>query len=124
MTLIKSSIIIDKTLAVPVYLQVSNGIINYIRQGILKPSSPLPSSRELAKTLGVHRQTIVSAYDELYAQSWIDIYPKKGVFVSKNLPDISPRHIITATQNHSLPAETLFPVPKKINVVHLFEKTA
>jgi GntR family transcriptional regulator/MocR family aminotransferase len=124
MTLIKSLIIIDKALAVPVYLQVSNGIINYIRQGVLKPASPLPSSRELAKTLKVHRQTIVSAYDELYAQSWIDIYPRKGVFVSKNLPDILPRHITTTTQNHSLPAETLFPVPDKINVIHLFETAA
>ncbi|HWK02027.1 MAG TPA: aminotransferase class I/II-fold pyridoxal phosphate-dependent enzyme [Puia sp.] len=124
MALIEGAIIIDKTLAVPVYLQVSNGIINYIRQGVLKPGSPLPASRILAKTLQVHRQTIVSAYDELYAQSWVDIYPKKGVFVSKKLPDISPRSITAAIQKHSLSAKTLFPVPDKIKVSHLFERAA
>lgn len=119
-----SLITIDKTLAVPVYLQVSNGIINHIRQGILKPGSPLPASRVLAKTLQVHRQTVVSAYDELYAQSWIDIYPRKGIFVAKNLPDVIPRRLANSIQSHTLATETSFPVPDKIHVASLFNKPA
>jgi GntR family transcriptional regulator/MocR family aminotransferase len=39
---------IDKTLQVPLYLQIANGIICHIRQGTLKPASALPSSRTLA----------------------------------------------------------------------------
>jgi len=124
MALIESSITIDKTLAVPVYLQVSNGIINHIRQGILKPGAPLPASRVLAKNLQVHRQTVVSAYDELYAQSWIDIYPRKGIFVAKNLPDVVPRRLLASIQSHALATETSFPVPDKIRVASLFTKPA
>src|ERR1700748_2081916 len=86
-------ITIDKNSQVPVYLQIANSIISHIRRGTLKPSSALPSGRVLAADLKVHRKTIVAAYDELYAQSWVDSYPRKGIFVAKNLPDVSPRKI-------------------------------
>lgn len=91
MSVIESLLSIDKNLSVPVYLQVTNGIIGHIRRGTLKPETALPSSRVLAKSLNVHRKTIVAAYDELYAQSWVDVYPRKGIFVAKNLPDITPK---------------------------------
>jgi GntR family transcriptional regulator/MocR family aminotransferase len=124
MAIIERLIVIDKKLTVPVYLQVSNGIINHIRQGILKPGSALPASRVLAKTLQVNRQTIVSAYDELYAQSWIDIYPRKGIFVAKSLPEVTPRRITATIQSHALAEETSFPVADKIRVAGLFRKPA
>ena len=107
----KGLITIDKNSQVPVYLQIANSIINHIRRGALKPSSALPGSRVLAGYLGVHRKTVVAAYDELYAQSWVDTYPRKGIFVAKNLPDVSPRKITAAQQHYAYPAETLFDVP-------------
>src|ERR1700744_3872498 len=93
MSIIEGLLSVDKNLHTPVYLQITNGIISHIRRGILKPETALPSSRILAKTLNVHRKTVVAAYDELYAQSWVDIYPRRGIFVAKNLPDITPKSI-------------------------------
>lgn len=104
-------ITIDKNSQVPVYLQVANSIISHIRRGTLKPSSALPPSRVLASDLKVHRKTIVAAYDELYAQSWVDAYPRKGIFVAKNLPDISPRKITADLQPYSYPTKTFFDIP-------------
>lgn len=104
-------IIIDKNSHVPVYLQIANGIISHIRRGTLKPASALPGSRILAADLQVHRKTVVAAYDELYAQSWVDAYPRKGIFVAKNLPDVSPRKIKDELQPYSYPDKTFFEVP-------------
>lgn len=79
---------IDKTITVPVYRQIANGIVNAISSGLIGPGSSLPGTRDLAQQLSVHRKTIIAAYDELYAQSWIEIRPRKGVRVAENLPGL------------------------------------
>lgn len=101
---------IDKTLQIPVYLQIANGIIAHIRQGTLKSGTALPSSRSLALNLNVHRKTIIAAYEELYAQSWVDTLPRKGIFIAKNLPDVTPRPIITDSKTSHYPEKTFFEV--------------
>src|ERR1700733_10185734 len=94
MAIIESSLQIDKNLPVPVYLQITNGIIGLIRRGLLKPESALPGSRVLAAALTVHRKTVVAAYDELDAQGWTDVVARKGIFVAKKLPDIRPKGLV------------------------------
>jgi GntR family transcriptional regulator/MocR family aminotransferase len=111
---------VDKDLQVPVYLQITNSIIAHIRQGTLKPASPLPASRLLAAALNIHRKTVVAAYDELYAQSWVDVYPRKGIFVAKNLPDVSPRPIGKALKQKAYPDKTYFDVDEKVPYPGLF----
>jgi len=118
----KGLITIDKNSHVSVYLQIANAMISHIRQGTLKPSSALPGSRVLAADLNVHRKTVVAAYDELYAQSWIDVYPRKGIFVARNLPDVSPRKIKPGLQVYSSPEKTLFEVDNKVTFPGLFKK--
>jgi GntR family transcriptional regulator/MocR family aminotransferase len=122
MALVESLLSIDKELPVSAYLQVANGIIAYIRQGTLKPGVALPASRVLAKALNVHRKTIVAAYDELYAQSWVEVYPRKGIFVANNLPDVAPRPILKIGQSTGLAKETFFGINKQINIAYPFVK--
>jgi GntR family transcriptional regulator / MocR family aminotransferase len=45
----------------------------------------------LAAILKLHRKTIIAAYDELAAQGWTTVMPRKGFIVAENLPDIKPR---------------------------------
>ncbi|WP_139418674.1 MocR-like pyridoxine biosynthesis transcription factor PdxR [Chryseobacterium mulctrae] len=84
-------IIIDKKSKVPIYRQIAISIINAIRNGTLKAEMRLPSSRELAKILGVHRKTIIKGYEELDAQDWIMIIPRKYVAVSEHIPLLKPK---------------------------------
>lgn len=84
-------IIIDKKSKVPIYRQIAISIINAIRNGTLKAEMRLPSSRELAKILGVHRKTIIKGYEELDAQDWIMIVPRKYVAVSEHIPLLKPK---------------------------------
>ncbi|WP_239616731.1 PLP-dependent aminotransferase family protein [Cohnella mopanensis] len=55
----------DKSLQVPVYIQISNYFETRILNGEYPSGSSLPSERALASQLDVNRSTIVSAYDQL-----------------------------------------------------------
>ncbi|TPD71248.1 MocR-like pyridoxine biosynthesis transcription factor PdxR [Flavobacterium microcysteis] len=81
-------IIIDKKSKIPLYRQIAISIINEIRTGTLKAGAHLPGTRELSKKLGVHRKTVIAAFDELSAQDWIVIVPRKHVTVSKQIPTL------------------------------------
>lgn len=123
MQIVSALLHIDKTLPTPVYQQIANDIICHIRQGTLKPAMALPSSRALASALKIHRNTVVAAYDELYAQSWVDVYPKKGIFIAANLPEVTPRALVSDVNFKKLayPGETHFNVcDKKLGHVRLF----
>lgn len=84
-------IFIDKESKLPIYRQIAISIINAIRNGNLQAKMPLPGTRELAKMLNVHRKTVIAAYDELYAQDWILIVPRKQVTVSEHIPTLKPQ---------------------------------
>ena len=122
MSFVGSLVSINKESPVPVYLQIANSIVAQIRRGTLKPESVLPGSRVLASALHVHRKTVVAAYDELYAQSWVDSYPRKGIFVAKNLPDIAPKALVENVTAGSFPDKTFFEVDeRRVPVAKLYK---
>lgn len=82
----KSIVHIDRESRTPVYLQIVNAIIREVKKGRLEAGTKLPGSRQLAVLLKVHRKTVVTAYDELLAQGWIEIMPAKGTFIHRNIP--------------------------------------
>jgi GntR family transcriptional regulator / MocR family aminotransferase len=119
MILIQNLVRIDKTLPEPVYQQLSNGIASIIQEGVLAPGTPLPSSRRLAEAFGIHRKTVVAAFDELQAMGWAESYPRKGLFVAAQLPVQKPRAVGPAPcpppkAATAYPAETDFPVEKRL----------
>ena len=65
----------------PIYLQIAYQFINAVQRGYLPLGTKISGSRVLAEELGVHRKTIIAAFDELQAQGWVEIIPKKGTFV-------------------------------------------
>lgn len=104
-------IIIEKESKIPVYRQIAISIINAIRNGTLKAGTHLPSSRELAKTLDIHRKTVIAGYEELNAQDWVTIVPRKYVAVSENIPLLKPQKWTSAK---TLSFENDFNLPFKI----------
>lgn len=77
---------INKNSMTPLYVQIANGIRNLIREEELTDNYKLPSERQLAKELGVHRNTVVRAYNELVADGFIvtSRVSPKGYFVLRN----------------------------------------
>jgi GntR family transcriptional regulator / MocR family aminotransferase len=82
---------VDRQRSIPVYQQIVQALIHDIQRGRLLPGTFLPSSRELAATLGVNRKTIVIAYDDLIAQGWLAPDGTRGTIVSSSLQDLAPR---------------------------------
>lgn len=80
---------IDRFSEKAIYKQIADGIINAIKSGILQPGGLLPGTRALGQVLNVHRKTVIAAYDELYAQSWIEISPRKSVTISMVMPELA-----------------------------------
>lgn len=81
--------------------QIVDSIRLLIEQGRLAPGSPVPTTRELGKQLGVSRNTISSAYEVLISQGYLCTEPAVGTFVSKTLPDESMRSPAQAFQTRS-----------------------
>ncbi|MDQ0594187.1 GntR family transcriptional regulator/MocR family aminotransferase [Chryseobacterium ginsenosidimutans] len=77
----KSFIKIDRNSNISIYMQIANQLINAIQRGYLPFGTKLPGTRILSEVLEVHRNTIVSVYEELFAQGWIEILPNKGTFI-------------------------------------------
>ena len=73
----------------PIYQQITDGLRQQIRSGILEPEQRLPSVRELAAQLAINPNTIQRAYRELENTGWIASVPGKGSFVCK-MPSPSP----------------------------------
>lgn len=87
----KNLIIIDKKDILPIYRQISVQLISLIQEGKLPPGAALPSTRNLAFDLQLHRKTIVAAYETLVSENWIDNRPRKRYTVSPDLPLVRPR---------------------------------
>lgn len=75
----------------PLFLRIARAVIADLRRGRLRPGEPLPGSRTLAAQLGVHRNTVIAAYDELAAEGWITQRPARGTFVQAELPEVPAR---------------------------------
>lgn len=77
----KSFIKIERNSEVAIYMQITNQLINAIQRGFIPVGNKLPGTRVLSQILKVHRNTIVSVYDELFAQGWVESLPNKGTFI-------------------------------------------
>ncbi|WP_262693743.1 MocR-like pyridoxine biosynthesis transcription factor PdxR [Kordiimonas aquimaris] len=58
-----------------------------ILDGILKTGARLPATRALAKRLGIARNTVIEAYDQLIAEGYLETKRGAGTFVSAMRPD-------------------------------------
>ena len=76
---------VDKQSQIPIYRQLMINIQELIHSGSLVTGQKLPGTRAIADHLQIHRQTVVTALDELNLQGWINILPGKGSFVMGEL---------------------------------------
>jgi len=73
---------LDRCLKTPLYLQISFHLKRMIESGALEKGAKLPSTRDLALTLGVSRTTILQAYDHLDMGGLIVQKGRSGAYVA------------------------------------------
>jgi GntR family transcriptional regulator/MocR family aminotransferase len=74
----------------PLYRQVYHELVQLILVGRLRPGARVPSSRMLAEELGVARNTVLLALEQLMSEGYVETRHGSGTYVSLELPDRSP----------------------------------
>lgn len=65
----------------PVYIQIKDYIKDMILEGMFQKGEKLPATRELGMMLKVSRNTVITAYEYLEDEGFINIIKGKGAFV-------------------------------------------
>ena len=78
---------IDASRPEPLHRQLYGGLRSAILDQRLKPGARLPSTRSLATTLGLARNTVHGAYDQLLAEGYLETRHGSGTYVAASLPD-------------------------------------
>lgn len=96
--------LIDPSDPRPRYMQLYLSLRHQIAEGTLATGYRLPASRALAKDLGLARSTVVTAYDQLVAEGYIEARQGAGMFVC----DVSPmlRHEASKVAARPVPPRT------------------
>lgn len=66
---------IDTRAGMPAYRQICNQVMALVDEGRLRPGDRLPSTRVLGPDLGLHRSTVLRAYEELRALGYLESRP-------------------------------------------------
>ncbi len=85
--LVLNAVDLDRSADPPLYRQLYSGIRHAILSHQLLPGMRLPASRTLADALGVSRNTVLEAFDQLSAEGYLEARVGAGTFVTHELPD-------------------------------------
>ena len=86
------------------YQQLYHALRRAILSGALAAGTRLPSTRTLARELGVSRNTVLLAYDQLLAEGYTVSHTGSGTYVASTLPDVM--HAPPSTPESSRDAAT------------------
>ena len=78
---------VDRAAETPLFRQIYQQVREAIVARALAPGARLPASRVLSERLGVSRTSVVSAYDQLLSEGWLDSRTGSGVYVAQDLPE-------------------------------------
>jgi GntR family transcriptional regulator/MocR family aminotransferase len=86
----------------PIHAQVEHALREAVRSGRLRLGMPLPSTRVLARDLGVSRGVIVEAYEQLVAEGYLAARARSRTVVAAGAS------IISDQQRHTTPPQPTF----------------
>ncbi len=81
---------VDRTSGEPLRTQIERGLREAIRSGRLRAGERLPSTRELARQLGVSRGLVVDCFDQLHAEGYLSTRPGSATRVSPTTQPVGP----------------------------------
>src|ERR1700691_88171 len=90
MTTVRSDlpIVVDRRAGASMATQIAGQVRDAVTSGMLVARERLPSTRDLAVTLGVSRTVITTAYAQLFAEGWLEGRHGAGTFVADVVPGL------------------------------------
>jgi GntR family transcriptional regulator/MocR family aminotransferase len=80
-------VMVERASAAPLAVQISAQLEVAVTGGVLCAGDRLPSSRDLAATLGVSRTVVTNAYARLFAEGWLEGRHGSGTYVADVTPE-------------------------------------
>src|SRR5262249_51457970 len=86
-SLVSALVALDAASPDPLHRQIYLNLRNAILAGRISPGAQIPSSRDLARELGVARNTVLNAVEQLIAEGYLQGEHGSGTYVNRTLPD-------------------------------------
>lgn len=90
--------------ATPLHRRLCSELRDAVLTGRLAPGARLPASREMARDLGVSRNTVLDAVGQLVAEGYLEGRPRSGTFVRADVPPAVSRPRVLAPDTARLSA--------------------
>ena len=90
----------------PIYRQIVDEVVEAIASGYLKGGEKLPSTRDLGRTLGISRFTVMRSYEDLASAGYVKIATGSGAYVSNEVrsPEKAPMESVPEALREARPA--------------------
>ncbi|HSN16854.1 MAG TPA: PLP-dependent aminotransferase family protein [Gammaproteobacteria bacterium] len=105
----------------PLYRQLTDWFRQAILDGRLRAGQRIPSTRGLAKELGISRIPVLSAYEQLLAEGYLESTVGAGTQVARSLPDETPKPV--GPRGRDGVASPRRPVAERISATRLPDPT-
>jgi len=86
-SLVSALVALDAASPDPLHRQIYLKFRHAILAGRISPGAQIPSSRDLARELGVARNTVLNAVEQLIAEGYLQGEQGSGTYVNRTLPD-------------------------------------
>ena len=98
----------------PLATQITEQLRDAVTSGVLLAGERLPSTRDLATTLGVSRTVVTTAYAQLFAEGWLEGRHGSGTYVADVTPAVPhlpaaivPAPAVSATRTSSCESDLI-----------------
>src|SRR5438552_18843553 len=81
------AVTLDEASEIPLHRQLNKELRRSILSGRLSPGHRLPSTRALARSLGVSRTTVTQCYEDLISEGYLQAAIGSGTFICHHLPE-------------------------------------
>ncbi len=82
-----AALALDSSSGSSMYRQLYDKLRTAILEGRLRAGAKLPSTRSLAEELAIARNTVMSAYEQLLAEGYLEGKTGSGTYVARTLPE-------------------------------------
>jgi DNA-binding GntR family transcriptional regulator len=93
---------LDPLPGIALHRKIYRAILEAIFSAELAPGARLPSSRSLSAMLGVSRNSVSHAYDQLRAEGYLESRVGAGTYIAARVPESRlKKHFLRQQSNHS-----------------------
>ncbi|WP_137390761.1 PLP-dependent aminotransferase family protein [Rhodoligotrophos defluvii] len=103
--------------------QLYQAIRRLIETGLVPPGAKLPTTRDLARRLGISRSAAIAAFELLTAEGFTEARVGAGTFVATHVPQRAPSPPARPAPPSALAAEPVPPLPGTLGIAMADERT-